>query len=166
MFHRWQRIILAALIITVPLAAAAATDHEQHTEAGKTSKNPLKPGAKSARAAKPGAKAASRSPNPPGSMIPDHRPPTPPSTSSRSHFEIPQAKNLAETPDVVLNSRVRAALMAGLSARNQEEIAPQTTKGVVTLTGSVKSKELRARAEQVARKVHGVRAVKNQLAVK
>jgi hypothetical protein len=163
MFQRWQRIILAALMITVPLAAGAATDHDQHTAAAKAHKSPAKPGAK---AAKPVAKTASRPQSHPGSMIPDHGPPTPPPASRHSHFDIPQAKNLAETPDVVLNTRVRAALMAALSARNQEEITPQTTKGVVTLTGSVKSKALRARAEQAARKVHGVRAVKNQLAVK
>jgi hyperosmotically inducible periplasmic protein len=158
MFQQWQRIILAALMITVPLAAGAATDHDQHAAAAKTKKS-AKPGKAARGSAKPGSGSHS-----PAAM--SHRPPTPPPPPSHSHFDIPQAKNLAETPDVVLNTRVRAALMAALSARNAEEITPQTTKGVVTLTGSVKSKELRTRAEQSARKVHGVRAVKNQLAVK
>src|SRR5690242_9000769 len=98
MFQQWQRIILAALMIALPMAAGAATEHDQHTAAAKAHKKSAKPGAK---AAKPGAKTTSRTQSPPGSMIPDHRPPAPPSSSSR-HFDIPQAKNLAETPDVVL----------------------------------------------------------------
>jgi osmotically-inducible protein OsmY len=95
-----------------------------------------------------------------------HRPPTPPPTRRHNQFDIPQAKSLAQTPEVVLNSRVRAALMSALTAANEQDIEPQTANGVVTLTGSVKSKELRARAEQVARQVRGVRAVKNALTVK
>jgi hyperosmotically inducible protein len=79
---------------------------------------------------------------------------------------VPQAKTLADTPDVVLNSKVRASLISVLPGAAGQDINPNTSKGVVTLTGSVKTPQLRARAEQVAKKVHGVRAVKNQLAVK
>jgi hypothetical protein len=162
MVQQWPRIILAALMVTVPLAAGAATEQNQPATTATAHKKSAKPAAKPA---KPGTKTASKPQAHPGPMGPDHRSPTPPPSSNR-HFDIPQAKNLAETPDVVMNTRVRAALMSALSARNAEEITPQTTKGVVTLTGSVKSKELRTRAEQAAHKVHGVRAVKNQLAVK
>lgn len=172
MFQRWHWSVLAALMITFPLAAgtAQATEPAQRLPAVQAKKKPAKPAAKAAKPGaktkKPGAKTASRShPHSGSSAMISHRPPTPP-PPRRSSFDVPQAKSLADTPDVVLNSRVRAALMAALTAVKEQDIVPQTVKGVVTLTGSVKSKELRARAEQVARKVHGVRAVKNDLAVK
>jgi osmotically-inducible protein OsmY len=92
--------------------------------------------------------------------------PHPASTASTHHsWDIPQAKTLAETPDVILNQRIKAALLSDLSS-NAQEITPATAKGVVTLTGAVKTSQQRARAEQVARKVRGVRAVKNKLAVR
>ena len=161
MFQQWKRIILAAFLMTVPLAAGPARGQAQHAAAAKTKKKPAKV---SAKKVKPGAKTASHHPS--GAAVISHRPPAPPPSPKPNPFEVPQPKNLAATPDMVLNSRVRASLMAALSARNEEDILPTTTKGVVTLTGSVKSRELRARAEQVARRVHGVHAVKNQLVVK
>jgi hyperosmotically inducible periplasmic protein len=166
MFQRWQRRVMAALMITLPLAAGTARGQETgHAPAGKTAKKSPKPGAKAAKPGPKAAKPASRSRRQPGpGAMMSHRPPTPP--PSHSHFDIPQANSLAQTPDVVLNSRVRASLMSALTAANEQDIEPQTANGVVTLTGSVKSKALRARAEQVARKVHGVRAVKNALLVK
>jgi osmotically-inducible protein OsmY len=93
-----------------------------------------------------------------------HRPPVPPSGHNR--YEVPQPKSVADTPDMVLNSRIRASLMSALSAAREADITSHTVKGVVTLTGSVKTKGLRSRAEQVAGGVHGVRAVRNQLVVK
>ena len=159
MFQRWQRMVMAALMITLPLAAGTAHSQE-HSQppAVKAKKKSAKPGAK---AAKP----ASRSHQHPGpGEIMSHRPPAPP--ARHNQFDVPQAKSLADTPDVVLNSRVRASLLSALTASQEQDIEPKTVKGVVTLTGSVKSRELRARAEQVARQVHGVRAVKNQLTVK
>jgi hyperosmotically inducible periplasmic protein len=163
MFQRWQRMAMAALMIILPLAPETALG-QQHSQApaAKAKKKPAKPGAKTA---KPAAKKASGS-HPhlgPGAMM-SHRPPMPP--PRRSQFEVPQPKSVAETPDVVLNSRVRASLLSALTASQVQDIEPKTVKGVVTLTGSVKSREMRARAEQVARQVHGVRAVKNQLIVK
>jgi len=169
MFQRWQWIVMAALIITLPLAAGTARAAEQsHAPAVKAKKKLAKPGAK---AAKPGAKTVSRSHGHPVSgETMSHQPPRPegtrPPTPRHNQFEVPQAKSLADTPDVVLNSRVRAALMSALTAANTQDIEPQTVKGVVTLTGSVKSKALRARAEQVAHTMHGVRGVKNELVVK
>jgi BON domain-containing protein len=163
MFQRWQRMVMAALMITLPLAAGTAHSQEHSQPPSvKAKKKPAKPGAKAAKLA---AKTASRSHQHPGpGEIMSHRPPAPP--ARHNQFDVPQAKSLADTPDVVLNSRVRASLLSALTASQEQDIEPQTVKGVVTLTGSVKSRELRARAEQVARQVHGVRAVKNQLTVK
>lgn len=157
MFRRWQWLAMAALMISVPLAVGPA-------RAAQAKKKPA------AKATKPHAKTAktasrSHSRSVSKAMV-GHRPPTPPPPPHHSSFDVPQAKSLAATPDVVLNSRVRASLMADLSAAKVQDIEPTTVNHVVTLAGSVKSKELRARAEQVARKVRGVRAVKNELVVK
>jgi hypothetical protein len=160
--RRWW-IIGAALLILIPPAAGPAHGEEHSSDAAKPAKKADKPHAK---APKPGKKAAQKS----GSLRPSdlaetHRPPKSMPTPAHSSFEVPQAKSLAETPDVVLNSRVRAALISGLPGAAQD-ITADTSKGVVTLTGSVKTKQLRARAEQTAQKIHGVRAVKNHLVVK
>jgi hyperosmotically inducible periplasmic protein len=169
MSTQWLRILLMSALAAPMSVKAAPAGHHGHDHAGLT-----KPAAKKATAAKaapkkakPKAGAAKAMPGPgmgPGAML--HRPPTPPSSSaSRRAFDVPQAKTLAETPDVVLNSRVRAALIASLSTASQE-IIPETKKGVVTLTGTVTSAQQRTTAEQVARKTRGVRGVKNQLRVK
>jgi hypothetical protein len=115
-----------------------------------------KPGGPGVKAAKPAAE-----PNP----LPGRKPPLPPPAPNRRQWDVPQAKSLAETPDVVLNSRVRAKLISKL-ASGASDIWPETSKGVVTLTGSVPTPQLRARAEQVARSTRGIRTVKNRLAIK
>jgi hyperosmotically inducible protein len=170
MFQSRQWIVATALLILVPPAAVPAIGEQQTpSTATKTAKKAPKPPAKAAKpAAKPGAKAAARKPGPlrPSDLAETHRPPASMPAPSHSQFEVPQAKSLAETPDVVLNSRVRASLISALSGGAGQDITPNTSKGVVTLTGSVKTKQLRARAEQVAQKVHGVRGVKNRLIVK
>jgi hypothetical protein len=166
MLQRWQWIIATALLTIVPLAAdaAAGAEHTPST-AVKTAKKASKPHAK---AAKSGAQAAARKPGPlrPSDLAETHRPPASMPARAHNQFEVPQANSLAETPDVVLNSRVRASLISALSGGAGQDITSDTSKGVVTLTGTVKTKQLRARAEQVARNVHGVRAVKNRLVVK
>jgi hypothetical protein len=171
MSKRWLRL-LPVVVLAAPLTAwsAPARDH------GHDPAKPAKAAKKPASAAKPAAKAAKTPPkaaktgppsNPGPGMDPHgHRPPMPtPASTSRRSWDVPQAKSLAETPDVVLNSRVRAALISALSTASQD-IFPETKKGVVTLTGTVPSTRQRATAEQVARKTRGVRAVKNQLRVK
>lgn len=154
MSQRWFFILMAACVLAAPLAAGAASSQKQ-APASKAAKKAVKP---PAGGPKPTATAGHET-------MDAHRSPAPPSAAKSHSFDIPQAKSLAETPDVVLNSRVKASLVAGLPG-HAEEITPQTTKGVVTLTGTVKTPQQRARAEQVARKVHGVRAVKNKLSVK
>lgn len=176
----WLRL-LTAVVLAAPLAACAAPakdhdhDHDHdHAKPAKKTAPAAKPAAKtanpSAKTAKPLAKStktpAKPKPTGPGMAPPGHRPPSPPqSTTTRRSWDVPQAKTLADTPDVVLNSRVRAALISALSSAGQDIFA-DTKKGVVTLTGTVPSAQQRAVATQVARKMRGVRAVKNQLKVK
>jgi hypothetical protein len=161
MVKRWLPIFIAASFIAAPLGAGAAPgqdhahDHgpgHSHGPAPKAVKKPAKPGAK---AAKPTAKFRAGAARRSAVTTPAKRP----------FWEIPQASSLAETPDVVLNSRVRAALISNLGNAGRE-IIPETAKGVVTLTGTVSTPQQRARAELVARKMRGVRAVKNRLTVK
>ena len=161
--RRWWMIGAALLILIPPLAGPAIG--EEHTPAPKTGKKSPKAHAKGP---KPAAKMPARKHGPlrPSDLAETHRPPAGMPTPKHSQFEVPQAKSLAETPDVVLNSRVRAALISALSGSGAQDITADTSKGVVTLTGSVKTQPLRARAEQVTQKVHGVRAVKNRLVVR
>ncbi|SRR6266511_610619 len=161
MSNRTVLSLMAAFLIAAPLAAGAAPAPAPAQPT--TSKTTKKPAKAAAKPAKPAAKPAPMPPMGPGAM--SHRPPTPMPSSGRRNMDVPQAKSLADTPDVVLNSRVHASLIAALSTSGQD-IIPETTKGVVTLTGTVPTPQERARAEQVARKMRGVRAVKNRLTVK
>lgn len=162
MFQSRRWIVATALLILVPPAAVPAIGEQHAPSTGaKTAKKASRPPAKAAKPAarKSGKQRAS-------DFAETHRPPASMPPPPRSSFEVPQAKSLADTPDVVLNSRVRAALISALPGSAGQDITSDTSKGVVTLTGSVKTKQLRARAEQVAQKIHGVRGVKNRLAVK
>jgi hyperosmotically inducible protein len=157
MSERWLSPLIAALILAAPMAVGAvpATDHAKpakSTKATKTTKTAKKPGAKAAPPMLG-----------PGGM--SHRPPMPTHSTMPKSLQVPQAKSLADTPDVVLNSRVRAALLSALSTGGQD-ITAETTKGVVTLTGTVPTSQDRARAEQAAKRMRGVRGVKNRLTVK
>lgn len=167
MLQRKQRLLLAACTIGSALAGGCIRGGDQSpVRAARAKATPVPPGG---QAAKPAAKPAGPGSMPPPGMIPGsmpNHPPPPSPPTRRTGFEVPQAKNLASTPDMVLNSRVTAALMSALEARNTQDIESQTVNGVITLTGTVKSPALRARAEQVARSVHGIRAVKNRLTVK
>jgi BON domain-containing protein len=160
MSERWLSSLIAAFIIAAPLAAGAApaSDTAKPAKTTKTSKT--------SKATKKPAKAAAQPTPPmlgPGGM--SHRPPTPTHSTMPKSLQVPQAKSLADTPDVVLNSRVRASLLSALSTGGQD-ITAETTKGVVTLTGTVATPQDRARAEQAAKKMRGVRGVKNRLTVK
>ena len=161
-------LILAAFVVTAPLTAEAAPAKSPTTT--KTTTKPSNSSTKSKKATK----AAKKPPMPPGmsqppfaghTASPRRAPGAPMPVSSKNNYEVPQAQTLSDTPDVVLNSRVRATLLSALSSGGQEILA-KTTKGVVTLTGSVATAPLRTRAEQAARKVSGVRGVKNQITVK
>ena len=164
MLQRWWRIIGAALLMLVPLVAGPAIG-EEHAPAAAVNAAKRPPKTKAAKSTAKPAPRKSRSLRP-SDMAASHRPPASMPTPVHSRFEVPQAKNLADTPNVVLNSKVRASLISALPGAAGQDIMSDTSKGVVTLTGTVKTKQLRARAEQVAQKVHGVRAVKNRLVIK
>ena len=65
-----------------------------------------------------------------------------------------------------LTGRVKSALAADVGLKTVTSIDVDTDKGgVVTLKGQVASDDMKKRAEQVAKKVNGVKSVKNQLQV-
>jgi osmotically-inducible protein OsmY len=66
--------------------------------------------------------------------------------------------------DAALTASVNAALVSD-KASNFTRIDVDTTNGVVALNGTVESPEQRARAEQMASRVKGVKKVINNLQV-
>ena len=66
--------------------------------------------------------------------------------------------------DVTIGTKMKAALAADpdLSAL---KINVDTTKGAVRLRGEVKSMALRRKAEDIARRIDGVKSVDNQLMI-
>lgn len=66
--------------------------------------------------------------------------------------------------DVTIGTKLKAALVADpeLSAL---KINVDTTQGAVRLRGEVKSMALRRKAEELARKIEGVKSVDNQLVI-
>jgi hyperosmotically inducible protein len=66
--------------------------------------------------------------------------------------------------DATITTEVKAKL-TGEKAANFTRIDVDTTNQVVTLNGIVESADQRARAEQLARQVGGVKSVKNNLQV-
>ncbi len=69
-----------------------------------------------------------------------------------------------QVDDATLTSRVKLAL-ARDPITKARKIDVDTVNGVVTLTGVVETETEKRRAEEVARKVSGVRAVRNNLMV-
>jgi hyperosmotically inducible protein len=68
--------------------------------------------------------------------------------------------------DAALTSKVHTALMNNVGLNTLRSINVDSDKGVVTLKGRVDSEDTKRRAEEVAKRVSGVSAVKNQLQVK
>lgn len=64
-----------------------------------------------------------------------------------------------------LTTKVKSALAADVGLRTVTRIDVDSADGVVTLKGKVSSANEKRRAEQVAKKVDGVRVVRNQLRV-
>jgi hyperosmotically inducible periplasmic protein len=77
-----------------------------------------------------------------------------------------RAKNRETVSDAALTGKVKSALAADVGLKTVTSIDVDTDKGgVVTLKGQVASDDMKKRAEQVAKKVNGVKSVKNQLQV-
>lgn len=90
-------------------------------------------------------------------------PPAPPPQADTQAAPPPPALPQA-TNDTVVTSRVQTALAKDPQV-GSSKIAVNTTQGRVTLTGDIRSMELRKKAEMIVRGVEGVRAVDNQLVI-
>ncbi|MDR3448904.1 MAG: BON domain-containing protein [Alphaproteobacteria bacterium] len=67
--------------------------------------------------------------------------------------------------DVTISNKVRAALVADKNV-SATQVHVETLQGVVNLTGFVKSSTAKARAEQLAGQVAGVKSVQDDIIVK
>ena len=68
--------------------------------------------------------------------------------------------------DAGLTAKVKTAIATDVGARTAAAINIETYRGVVQLTGFADSPDQAARAEAAAKKVDGVRSVKNDVRVK
>ena len=70
------------------------------------------------------------------------------------------------TSDAALTAKVKSAIATDVGARTAAAINIETYRGVVQLTGFVGTPELASKAEAAAKKVEGVRSVKNDVRIK
>ncbi len=70
------------------------------------------------------------------------------------------------TNDAALTARVKSAIATDVGARTAAAINIEAYRGVVQLTGFADSREQAARAEEAAKKVDGVRSVRNDVRIK
>lgn len=70
------------------------------------------------------------------------------------------------TDDAALTAKVKAAIASDAGARTAAVVDVNTYRGVVQLTGFVDSDDQANRAVAAAKKVKGVRSVKNDLRLK
>lgn len=68
--------------------------------------------------------------------------------------------------DAALSARVKAAIATDVGARAAGSLNVETYGGVVELSGFADSQEQASRAAQAAKKVQGVRSIKNEIRVK
>ena len=66
--------------------------------------------------------------------------------------------------DAMVTSRVKKAIFDEASLK-VTDVSVTTENGVVSLTGAVKNRSERAKAAEVARRVDGVKLVKNELKI-
>ena len=80
----------------------------------------------------------------------------------------PQAKRtVGETSeDAALTAKVKTAIATDVGARAASSINVETYKGVVQLSGFVDSRDMANRAVDAAKKVSGVKTLKNDLRLK
>ncbi|HYG54800.1 MAG TPA: BON domain-containing protein [Burkholderiales bacterium] len=70
------------------------------------------------------------------------------------------------TDDAAVTARVKSAIATDVGARTAAAVNVDTYRGVVQLTGFVDSDEQASKAVTAAKKVQGVRSVKNDLRIK
>ena len=86
--------------------------------------------------------------------------------TSEQATEQGRQKNTELASDAALTTKVHTALANDVGLRTMYSINVDSDKGVVTLKGRVDSADTKRRAEEVAKRVGGVSAVKNELHVK
>jgi hyperosmotically inducible protein len=87
--------------------------------------------------------------------------------------KLPSAEERAQNRERVsstasnatLTTKVKSALASDVGLRTMTNINVDSEEGVVTLKGKVTTADAKKRAEAVAKKVDGVKSVKNQLQV-
>ena len=70
------------------------------------------------------------------------------------------------TDDAALNAKVKSAIATDAGAKTAAGVNVETYRGVVQLTGFVDSEDQVNRAVSAAKKVQGVRSVKNDIRLK
>jgi hyperosmotically inducible protein len=70
------------------------------------------------------------------------------------------------TDDATLTAKVKSAIATDAGARTAGAVNVDTYRGVVQLTGFVDSEDQATRAVSAAKKVQGVRSVKNDIRLK
>ena len=93
-----------------------------------------------------------------------------PANSSSDKMHTPtteeRSKNREAVSDSTITGKVKTALATDVGLKTVTKINVDTdNNGVVTLKGKVETADQKKRAEQVAKKVSGVKSVKNQLTV-
>jgi len=68
--------------------------------------------------------------------------------------------------DAALSARVKAAIATDVGARAAGSLNVESYGGVVELSGFAESEQQASRAAQAAKKVQGVRSVRNEIRVK
>jgi osmotically-inducible protein OsmY len=88
---------------------------------------------------------------------------------SKTDAAVPSAEERAKNRDTVsgatLTGKVKSALAADVGLKTLTGIDVDSDKGIVTLKGKVDTADQKKRAGMVAKKVGGVKSVKNQLTV-
>jgi hyperosmotically inducible periplasmic protein len=87
--------------------------------------------------------------------------------------KLPSAEERAKNRETVsssaagatLTGKVKSALAADAGAKTMTNINVDSKDGVVTLKGKVDSADLKKKAGEIAKKVDGVKSVKNELRV-
>ena len=93
-----------------------------------------------------------------------------PAATSNDKMHAPtaedRAKNREAVSDTTVTGKVKSALAADVGLKTVTNIHVETDNhGVVTLKGKVESADMKKRAGDVAKKVNGVKSVKNQIQV-
>jgi osmotically-inducible protein OsmY len=70
------------------------------------------------------------------------------------------------TDDAAVTAKVKSAIATDVGARTAAAVNVDTYRGVVQLTGFVDSDEQATKAANAAKKVSGVRSVKNEIRIK